>query len=182
MNACPGSDVIESLLSGELVREERSRVVAHLRSCGECRREALRLDPTVVFRLAASREAHVSDEESRAILENVRAAISLREASRKLERMPSHAWGVRRAAAALAGAVLLSLTASSPMVRRHPASASIPTQRRPAPPASFARAVAPDRSDEALAPATATVYEWNPGENSPDDPKIVWIVDRSLDL
>jgi hypothetical protein len=31
-------------------------------------------------------------------------------------------------------------------------------------------------------PATATIYEWNPGTASPGDPKIVWIVDRSLDL
>jgi hypothetical protein len=31
-------------------------------------------------------------------------------------------------------------------------------------------------------PSSATIYEWNPGTASPDDPKIVWIVDRSLDL
>jgi hypothetical protein len=31
-------------------------------------------------------------------------------------------------------------------------------------------------------PASATIYEWNPGTGSPGDPKIVWIVDRSLDL
>jgi hypothetical protein len=59
-----------------------------------------------------------------------------------------------------------------------------PSPQEPAAPAAFARAhpAAADRGEEALAPATATVYEWNPASNSPDDPKIVWIVDRSLDL
>jgi hypothetical protein len=144
----------------------------------------LELDPAAVFGLALSPQPPVSAEDSREILENVRIAIAIRQASRKIERPPAGGLGVRRTAAAVAAAALLSLTASSPMTRRSVSSASHSPAARPAPaPSAFARAAASsDRSDDALAPATATVYEWNPGANSPDDPKIVWIVDRSLDL
>ena len=172
---------MDSFLSDSLGRADRAAAADHVRSCADCRLRALEGDPAAVFRLALSPEPSVSDEETRQILENVRVAIAIRQASRRIER-PAASWpGLRRTAAALAAAALLSLTASSPMSRTSRRAASPARGSSPAP-SAFVRAAAPERSDDALAPATATVYEWNPGANSPDDPKIVWIVDRSLDL
>ena len=182
-SACLDSRRLDWFLSGELDRTARRAAIEHLRDCSDCRLRALELDPAAVFELALSPQAPVSAEESQEILENVRIAIAIRQASRKIERPSAGGLGARRAAAAIAAAALLSLTASSPMTRRSIPSAPHSTAPPPAAvPSAFARAAAPDRSDDALAPATATVYEWNPGANSPDDPKIVWIVDRSLDL
>ena len=180
--ACLDAPRLDSYLADALDRAERSAATEHLRSCADCRLRALEIDPSVVFRLALSAGPAVSEEESRQILENVRVAISIRQASRRIEPAPAGP-GMRRTAAALAAAALLSLTVSSPKARRPASAARVSSAAAAAPsPSAFARATAPDRSDEALAPATATVYEWNPGANSPDDPKIVWIVDRSLDL
>lgn len=180
---CLDARRMESFLCDALGRAERAAATEHVRSCADCRLRALESDPSVVFRLALAREPAVSEEESRQVLENVRVAIAIRQASRKIEPPPASGLGMRRTAAALAAAALLSLTASSPMARRSASSARIAPAAPPAgAPSSFARASAPERSDDAVAPATATVYEWNPGANSPDDPKIVWIVDRSLDL
>jgi hypothetical protein len=179
--ACLDQRGLESFLADDLDRSARRSAGDHLRDCGDCRLRALEADPSVVFRLALSPEPAVSAEESQEILENVRIAIAIRQASRKIERPPLGGLGVRRTAAALAAAALLSLTASSPMTRRSGRSAS-PSPVPSPPAAAFAHAASPDRSDDALAPATARVYEWNPASNSPDDPKIVWIVDRSLDL
>jgi hypothetical protein len=180
---CLDTRALDSFLSGELDRTGRAAAANHLRGCGDCRLRALETDPTVVFRLALSPGPSVSEDESRAILENVRVAIAIRQASRKIERAPAGGLGARRTAAALAAAALLSLTASSPTAR-HPVSPErlSPATRPAAVPPAFARAAVSDRSDDALSPATATLYEWNPGANSPDDPKIVWIVDRSIDL
>jgi hypothetical protein len=32
-----------------------------------------------------------------------------------------------------------------------------------------------------ILPAEATIYDWNPGAG-PEEPRVVWIVDRSLDI
>ncbi len=178
---CLDEPGMNSFLADDLDRQARRAAAEHLRDCGDCRLRALDRDPSVVFRLALSPQPAVSDEESQEILENVRIAIAIRRASRKIEKPSLGGLGARRTAAAVAAAALLSLTASSPMTRR--SASPVPQASSPRPSAAaFARGSAPDRSDEALAPATATIYEWNPATNSPDDPKIVWIVDRSLDL
>jgi hypothetical protein len=184
-SSCLDGLQMDSFLSDSLGRADRAAATDHVRSCADCRLRALERDPSAVFRLAASPEPSVSEDETRRILENVRVAIAIREASRKIEQAPAGGMGMRRTAAALAAAALLSLTASSPMSRTSRRAASPAREssaREASAPSAFARAAASERSDDALAPATATVYEWNPGANSPDDPKIVWIVDRSLDL
>jgi anti-sigma factor RsiW len=78
-------------------------------------------------------------------------------------------------------AALLALTSSAP---RRPRAAVASATR--APRDGFQNAatkiVRPGADDSPSMPSSATIYEWNPGTASPDDPKIVWIVDRSLDL
>jgi len=163
-------------LSGDDRREFR----AHLVSCDECRRTAIRHDPAILFALAPAPAPEAGDAEARAILENVRAALAIRDASRKLDRSVSARHG-RRTAAAVGIAALVALTFSAPMSRRRP----LPVSTAAAAPRGIRNAatkiVRPGAEEPSL-PSSATIYEWNPGAASPDDPKIVWIVDRSLDL
>jgi len=163
-----------------LSEEERRQWRAHLASCEACRNRVIGADPTMIFALAPTPVPVTDDRETRAILENVKAAIAIREVSRRLDG-PASARHGRRAAAAVGTAALLALTLSAPLTRRP---ASVPAAR-PAAPNRISNAatkiVRPGAEDSSL-PSSATIYEWNPGPASPDDPKIVWIVDRSLDL
>jgi len=162
----------------DLADDERRAFRRHLAGCAECRGEAIAAEPTLVFAVAPA-EA-VGDEEARTILENVKAALAVREAGRRLERGAPR---TRRAAAGLGVAAILALAFSAPPARRPPAVAA--AAARPAAPSGIAgaanRIVRPGGEEPSM-PASATIYEWNPGTASPEDPKIVWIVDRSLDL
>jgi len=168
----------EAYRQDRLAEAERLAFRAHLAECASCRRDAIAADPTLIFAVAPA-PPPVGDAETRAILENVKAAIAVREADRRLR--GNGARRARRSAAALGAAALLALTFSAPVARR---SVSI-AAARPAGPGGIAgaanRIVRPG-SEEPSMPSSATIYEWNPGTASPDDPKIVWIVDRSLDL
>ena len=56
-----------------------------------------------------------------------------------------------------------------------PAPAAVPESAGPVSP--FAEARGPVRGQKL--PADATIYDWNPGGGQP---RVVWIVDRSLDI
>jgi putative zinc finger protein len=163
-----------------LSREERRDFRAHLVSCDECRRMAMARDPAILFALAPAPVDEGGEAEARAILENVRAALAIRDTSRKLDHSVSARHG-RRTAAAVGAAALLALTFSAPLTRRRP----LPVSTAAAAPRGIRNAatkIVRPGADEPSLPSSATIYEWNPGAASPDDPKIVWIVDRSLDL
>ncbi|HET9794319.1 MAG TPA: zf-HC2 domain-containing protein [Thermoanaerobaculia bacterium] len=168
---------IDAYRNDRLANEDRRVFRDHLAECETCRGEAIASEPTLVFAIAPS-PAPVGEAEARAILENVKAAIAVRDAARRLE-IPRG----RRAAAGLGVAAILALAFSAPLTRRPPVVVS--SGARPAAPSGIAgvanRIVGPG-SEEPSMPASATIYEWNPGTSSPEDPKIVWIVDRSLDL
>jgi anti-sigma factor RsiW len=163
---------LDAYRSDRLADEDRRAFRGHLAECAECRAEAIASEPALAFALAPP-PPPVGEAEARAILDNVKAALAVRETGRMLER------GVlrgRRAAAGLGVAAILALAFSAPLSRRPPV--AVPSAVRPAPPAGIVR----PGGDEPSMPASATIYEWNPGTSSPEDPKIVWIVDRSLDL
>jgi putative zinc finger protein len=173
---------VEGYLADALGRAERTEFRAHLRACPDCRDIALQQDSTLIFgalpaALPGDRDA---GQEALSILENVRGAIAIRQASAKLSpgrsRRPGRRYG---AAGGLAACVAALLFFNSSSLRRSEA-------RRPARPLaaeSGRRAPAPAISTpEPLAPASATIYEWNPGAASDAEPKIVWIVDRSFDI
>jgi hypothetical protein len=61
--------------------------------------------------------------------------------------------------------------------RRREAVATAPVVAVPAP--GFAPAA--QKAPTATFPADATIYDWNPGGTS-EEPRVVWIVDRSLDI
>jgi hypothetical protein len=120
------------------------------------------------------------------ILEGVRAGVALKRAELRLARPLSRrsrrrgeGRSRRKAAAAVAAAVVLMLALST---------SSGP--RRASAPAAAAAAVTPafasvSTGKPAVGPAgqtgTATVFEIAPGAGS-DEPRVVWIVDRSLDI
>ncbi len=195
-----------SYVGESLARDERSAVRAHLSECAACRREASERDPSLLF--AAAPPEGVSDAEAARILQGVRAGIAIKTAERRVRRAPSRGNRAGATAAAAAAAVLIALTLSSPSPARlalargadQPSGAAGPTRSsvpaaaktRDAVPASesaaetpamtarpfspFAEASAPGGQK---APADATIYDWNPGGGQP---RVVWIVDRSLDI
>lgn len=170
---------VDAYREERLPAAERRAFREHLAACAPCRSAAIAAEPTLVFAVAPPAPP-VGDSEARAILENVKAAIAVREAARRAESGGRHG---RRSAVALATAAALALAFSTPLVRRpvsSPAAAARPA--RPAGIAGAANRIVRPGSEEPSMPSSATIYEWNPGTASPEDPKIVWIVDRSLDL
>jgi tRNA(Met) C34 N-acetyltransferase TmcA len=161
----------------ELGSSKRQEMLSHLRECGECRRQAFEAEPSILFAVE-DHPAEVPEDQVESILENVRIGIAIAETSRKLE-STSAGRGKSRRLGALSAAALLLLSVSSPSRRNRsviPASVA-----RSIPAAAVPTAFQPE-GDGGLLPASATIYEWNPATAAPNDPKIVWIVDRSLDL
>lgn len=166
-------DYLEDGLPAEEVREFR----AHLQSCDECRDRVVSREPSLLFTRVSRDE--VSAEEVALVLSGVRTGIALREAERKLGRSRSGArrrrFAIASAAAVAAMTVLLPGTGRSPertaatVVVTPPVESSAP---------GFAPAA---RGSSRTFPADATIYDWNPGAGV-EEPRVVWIVDRSLDI
>jgi hypothetical protein len=149
----------------------------HIAACVSCQRAALEEDPVRIF--AASRPEELAPEQARAILDNVRAAVAIRQASRRIR--PHSARRRSRQALAAASLALLALVPSLSYRRRPPAPVADPRASEIAPEPSAQ--LPPVDGPDAMVPASATIYEWNPTRAAGDDgPKIVWIVDRSLDI
>lgn len=177
--ACPVPDAsIDAYRRDAIPEPERRELRAHLAACPSCRDRAVAADATLLFGLAPA-EAPAGDDEARLVLENVRAALAMRSASRKIER--GHGRHGLRAAAVIAAAALLALTTSTSR-RPRAVAASASRSARDGFQNAATKVVHPGADESPSMPSSATIYEWNPGTASPDDPKIVWIVDRSLDL
>jgi anti-sigma factor RsiW len=196
-------------LDERLAREERQAVRRHLQECDGCRAEASAADPAFLFAFAdgGAGAAEVSAEETARVLAAVRTGIELRKAERRVEggskrRLPrTFGFGAAASVAAavlvavLAGtsggfrsgkpvpaALAVSATASSPAPQRvvgAPASVSaeVPHATGGGRVSPFAEASGPAMGQKL--PADATIYDWNPGGGQP---RVVWIVDRSLDI
>jgi len=178
---CPSADArIDAYRREALPESDRRYLRAHLAECSGCRDRAIAADPAMIFAIVPPRDSgDDADAQARLVLENVKAALAVRSASRKIDR--SHARHGLRAAAAVAAAVLIALTSSSARRSRSVAATAARATTR-----NFQNAatkiVRPGADESPSMPSSATIYEWNPGTASPNDPKIVWIVDRSLDL
>jgi hypothetical protein len=166
-----------------LAAGERRAVREHLGSCEVCRAEASASDPLFVFARAGA--APVLPDETAGILAAVRTGIAFKKAERRLESPP-----VRRRMGALfsaAAAVALTLLAPGAPARRSPMDA-LRTERE-AVRRSFVPAgnPAPAPAGEILEktggtrkyPADATIYDFSSGAG---EPRMVWIVDRSIDI
>ncbi len=172
----------ESYGAETLAAEERRGVREHLGACDACREVAALADPLLVF--AAPRAAGVRAEEAGLVLAAVRAGIALKQAERRLE----PAAGRRRVGAFVSAAAVLALTllVSGAPAYRAPSPTLRPAEREAAK-SSFVPAVRPAPAPEILEktggtvkyPADATIYDLNPGAGQP---RVVWIVDRSIDI
>ena len=155
---------------------DRVAVREHLASCGPCREEAASTDATLLF-AAGGPPAEVSAADRAWILQGVRAGVAIKRAERRLARPR------RRAVAVAAAAAVALFTLALPGGPRRDAG-----RRGEESVAKAARAVTPAAgfglAGAAGAPANAggsTVYEIAPGAG-PNEPRVVWIVDRSLDI
>jgi anti-sigma factor RsiW len=163
---------LPQLAQDALPEAERRELRGHLAVCAECRREAVETDALLAFSRFSPEE--VSPEESARILEGVRHAVSLRRAEARLKSRPSKSsLGKAAAAAAALAAVLLIPGGPTAVAPEAPASARA-SSTAPAGGAIVPAGAVPDSTDSG-----ATVYDWNPGGG---EPRVVWIVDRSLDI
>lgn len=165
-------DYLEDALPADEVRDFR----AHLQSCDECRDRVVSRDPSLLFTRVSRDE--MSAEDVARVLAGVRTGIALREAERKVDRSRS---GARRrrfaiASAAAVAAMTLLLPGTARFPERSAATAVTPPVESTAP--GFAPAA---RGSSRTFPADATIYDWNPGAGI-EEPRVVWIVDRSLDI
>ena len=103
----------------EMGRETRRQYLAHLRDCRECRRDAAREDPTIVFSLLPA--AEVSDDEIAAVRQTVE---TLRRA-RALEGLAGSKVPRRLILGAMAATLLIAVTLI-PQPRSPERSASVP--------------------------------------------------------
>lgn len=161
---------------------DRGAVREHLAFCGPCREEAAAADPTLLF-AAADPPPEVSAADMARILQGVRAGVEIKRAERRLARPP------RRVAAVAAAAAVALFTLALPggperdardadARGAHGAYTAEPAAAAVTPAARFGLVKA------AGAPADvegSTVYEIAPGAGL-NEPRVVWIVDRSLDI
>jgi anti-sigma factor RsiW len=174
---------ISAYVADEMIPAVRSEFRSHLTACGECRAAAVAIEPTLLF--SAPMRDEERPENVRAVLANVRAAVAVRETARRIERPAASDRAHRRAvvglasAATLAGLALLSPRAQAPGL---PAARQDATATASIPATSDITPARLSKSLEPVSPSSATVYEWNTDRGKSDGMKIVWIVDRSIEL
>lgn len=162
----------------ELLSEaERREVRDHLAACRACADHAAASDPALLF--AAPPAEEVSAEDASRILSAVRTGIELAETQRRLSR--PRARRRRVAAAAAVAAFTLLLPGAMRRETERPARVSAATVNQPQAAGPQDDLPAARRSESGTFPAKATIYDWNPGAGK-DEPRVVWIVDRSLDI
>jgi anti-sigma factor RsiW len=174
---------ISPYLADALTADDRREFREHLASCPACRDRVAGVEPSLLFSRVGPEE--VSAEDVARVLAGVRTGIALVRTESRVGRARR---GSRRSVAAMASAAALAaMTLVLPGSGRRPDDTiAVPlTASAPAPGADFAPAKgfspASERAPSATFPADATIYDWNPGAAS-QEPRVVWIVDRSLDI
>ena len=174
-------DRFEAYGSEALTAGERGAVREHLRSCEPCREEASAADPLFLF--AGAGAGPVPAHEAAGVLAAVRAAIALRTAERRLEVPKAR----RRVGALASAAAAVALTLLVPGAPPRPAPGNAVATRGGPAARSFVPASNTSPTGEILPkaggtkkyPADATIYDFGSGAGQP---RVVWIVDRSLDI
>ena len=148
----------------------------HLAACAECRDLAVAQDPTMLFARPFPQEELPADEKER-ILSAVRTGVAFAETERRIRRTSRRRFAGAAAAAAAFGALLVMVPGGG--ARRVETVAAA----RPTPLAETAPALQPAAvpAEPEGAPTEATVYDWIPGAGR-EEPRVVWIVDRGLDI
>jgi putative zinc finger protein len=173
--SCSESQALwERYATEKLESDERSAVREHLAGCRECLNHAAAADASLLF--AGVPTEPVSADEIQTVLAGVRAGIAWKQTERRLARRPMRTW----ASVAALAAVMLLLPGNRE--RREPAAAAAKvsgsnsvTEYPALPAASPAEGTGLGKT----LPAGATIYDWGMGS---EQPRVVWIVDRSLDI
>jgi len=172
----------EDYLGDALPAPQRKMLREHLAACAECLGAAAAKDASFLF--ARPMPGEVAPDETARILLGVRAGVGHIETERRIG-------GARRrrfagAAAAAAVALLVLTIPGGSDARREPGAAALPAPV-PSPGtsaqagSSFGLAPAGLAAEAALPSPGATVYDLNPGADRAE-PRVVWIVDRGLDI
>lgn len=178
----------EGYLRDSLAAPQRRMLRDHLSSCAACRDAAAALDPTLLF--ARPIRDEIPEEDGRRILAAVRTGVELMETERRIGGRSRRRLLAPAAAAAVAALALLSpgrdARSARPIPAGSPSEASAsarPLDSPPLPSATATDGLQPAGLAAETAPPTsaATIYDWNPGAGR-EEPRVVWIVDRGLDI
>ncbi len=163
--------------SDALPAPQRRILREHLAACAECRDLAVAQEPAMLFARPFPAEEVPSADAAR-ILANVRTAVAFATTEERIRRTSGRRRTLSGAAAAVAALAALLLIVPGTGARRPEAVAA----SRPTPLAESAPALQPvGLPSDAEMPAEAIVYDWNPGAGR-EEPRVVWIVDRGLDI
>jgi anti-sigma factor RsiW len=171
----------DDYIADTLPAPQRRILREHLAACDDCRRAALEKDPSLAFARPFSPEPVDASDAAR-ILASVRTGVALRQTELRIRGGSGRriAGSVAAAAAALALALLIPGGRSTRPVEtasvRPPAPSPAPVQAAGVQPVPVARPVEP-----AVSSSEATIYDLNPGAGR-EEPRVVWIVDRGLDI
>jgi hypothetical protein len=172
-------------LRDTLPAPQRRMLRDHLASCEACRAEAAGADPTLLFARPVRDE--VSEPDRQRILTAVRTGVELIETERRIGRRSRRLAGPAAAAAVTALILLIPGSQASRSARRSDTSAAADTPQKlapaPAPAVTASAGLQPAGwTEKAGSPTSdATIYDWNPGAGR-EEPRVVWIVDRGLDI
>lgn len=166
---------VAGYLDDALVAGDARAVREHLAVCGACRDDSTATEPTLLFARVSPED--VSAEDVRRVLAGVRAGVALKEAERKLAL--GRARRRSRIAAMASAAAVAAMTLVMPGSSRRTSQAPVAARPAESPATGFAPAAR--TAPSATFPADATIYDWNPGAGT-EEPRVVWIVDRSLDI
>jgi anti-sigma factor RsiW len=170
----------DDYLADTLPAPQRRILRDPLAACAECRRAALEKDSSFAFARPFAPEP-VAESDAARILAAVRTGVALRRTEQRLGRVSSHriAGSAAAAAAALALALLIPGGGSA---RRVQTAAARPTAPPTSVQASAVQSLQAARPVEpAVSSSEATIYDLNPGAGR-EEPRVVWIVDRGLDI
>ena len=175
----------DDYLGDALPAPQRHMLREHLAACPECLTEAASKDASFLF--ARPGAEPVAPDETARILAGVRAGVGHIQIERRIAMATRRRFtGAAAAAAAAIVALLVMTVPGGSGARREPEIAALPAPA-PSPAASEQAAVSSGIAPaglpaEAAAPSSgATVYDLNPGAGR-GEPRVVWIVDRGLDI
>jgi len=170
----------EDYIADALPAPQRKILRDHLAACPACRDLALEKDPTFLFARAVGDA--VEPEETARILAAVKTGVALMETEKRIRRSRRRVAAGAVAAAAVAALVLLMPGARARVAPASPVAAAPAAAPAPSPAAAdSALSAAALPADSASPSGDATVYDWNPGAGR-EEPRVVWIVDRGLDI
>ena len=177
-------DGLGDYLADALPAPQRRILRDHLAACPACREAAVERDASLVFARRLEGDESISPDEVADVLASVRTGVAHIETERRLRRSGKG----RRVAAAAAAVALAALLAPAVSSRRESGAPVASTDAGVRVTATAERAVPATGIEPAAAPSeasapdsSATVYELNPGAGR-EEPRVVWIVDRGLDI